>query len=109
MKNFTNIFLYVYAATITVLSFLMVNKLQKTKKENEELVSHLVRTQEALQFKIEECESYLDLESDQDERYEMEVSYWGQMYDAMKEKHPKTAAALEKENFIPNTDYLREE
>jgi|694.fasta_scaffold36925_3 hypothetical protein len=109
MKNFANIFLYVYAATITAVSFFMVATLQKTKKENAELQSQLVRTQEALEFKLEECETYLDLENDRYEKYEMEVSYWGRMYEAMKEKHPKTADALEKQNFIPNTDYLREE
>jgi hypothetical protein len=109
MKNFTTIFLYVYVVTITALSFFMVSKLQKTTKENKELKTQLVNTREALQFKIEECENFLDLESDRYERYEMEVSYWGRMYEAMKEKHPKTAAALEKQNFIPDTDHLREE
>jgi len=106
MKNFTTVSLYIYALAITVLSFFVMIKLQNIKEGNRELQSQLSRTKEALEFKIEECESSLDLEGDRDQRYEMEISYWGRMYEAMKEKHPKTAADLEKQNLIPNTDHF---
>jgi hypothetical protein len=101
MKSFTNIFMYVYAGVITIMSFVMVNALTNTRQENKQLKTRLANTQEALEFKIKECENFLYLESERYQMYEMEVSYWGRMYEAMKTKHPATAAALEKENSIP--------
>lgn len=101
MKSFTNIFIYVYAGTITVMSFVMVNALAGAKQENKQLKNELKQTQEMLDFERKRCEGILDLESERFQMYEMEVSYWGQMYDAMKARHPATAAALERAYLIP--------